>query len=212
MPSPRKARRSPTPAMTSSRSSVCHLVPLVQHHDGRAPRHADALGQPLVLVGGTHRGVDDEQGDVGPLQRPERPQRRVLLGAAVGLGRAAQPGGVDEADRPLGGVHHRVDGVAGRPRHVVHDRALLTEQPVEEGRLADIGPPDDGHPGRGGIRLGAARSAAGPVAPGRGGQRGRPPSRRRRHHRRCTGLGSGSRETTSSSRSPVPRPCSALTG
>ena len=83
------------------------------------------------------------------------------------------------------------------PGHVVDDRALVADQPVEQGRLADVGPPDQGHPA-------AVHRCRGPAPRVR--RRGRPP---------LLGAGqraAGSRSTTSSSRSPVPRPWSALTG
>ena len=38
---------------------------------------------------------------------------------------------------------HGVHGVAGRARHVADDRALLSQQAIEQRRLADVGPPDD---------------------------------------------------------------------
>ena len=195
---PRKARRSPTPASTSSRSSTAHLVPLVQRHNGRAARDADALGQPLVLVRRPDGGVDDQDGDVGPLEGAQRPHGRVLLGAAVRLGRAAQAGGVDEAHRPVGRLDHRVDGVARRARHVVHDGALLAQELVEERRLAHVGPADDGD----------ARRAGVPVTPGAAASAW--------VHRAASFVigqrAPGSSATTSSRRSPVPRPCRELTG
>ena len=120
------------------------LVPLVEGDDGRAARHADALGQTLVLVRRADRGVDHQDGDVGPLQGAQGAQGGVLLGAAIGLGRAAEPGGVDEAHRAVGRLDHRVDGVARRAGQVVHDGALLAQEPVEERRLPHVGTADDG--------------------------------------------------------------------
>ena len=52
--------------------------------------------------------------------------------------------GVDEADRAVVGLDHRVDGVAGGAGQVVHDGALLADEPVEQRRLADVGAADDG--------------------------------------------------------------------
>ena len=68
---PRKARRSPDAGQDVVAVVGRHQVPLVQHDDGRAARDADALGQPLVLVRRPDGGVDDQDGDVGPLQRPQ---------------------------------------------------------------------------------------------------------------------------------------------
>ena len=89
-------------------------------------------------------GVDDEQGDVGPVDGLQGPHQRVVLGALVDARLAAHAGGVDEADGPVGGLDDGVDGVAGRARQVVDDRALVADQPVEQRRLAHVGPADDG--------------------------------------------------------------------
>ena len=114
--------------------------------------------------------------------------------------RAAHAGGVDEADRPGVGLDHRVDRVAGRAGHVVHDGTLLTDQPVEQRRLADVGPPDQGD--RDDPRSSPRRACGRLRVLDRSGRSGPRVGRRR---------GSGG-PTTASSRSPVPRPCSAETG
>ena len=121
-------------------------VPLVQHDHRRAARGPDPLGQPLVLVGGADGGVDDQQRDVGPLQGVEGAQHRVVLGPYSVRDGRRMPGRVDEAERPVGRLDHRVDGVPGGARQVVDDRPLLADQPVEQGGLAHVGPADQGHP------------------------------------------------------------------
>ena len=121
-------------------ASASSSLPLVEHDDDRAAGGVDALGQALVLVGHALGGVDDEQGGVGPVDGLQGPHQRVVLGALVDLRLAPHPGGVDEAQRPVVGLDHGVDGVAGRARHVVHDRALVADEPVEQRRLADVGP------------------------------------------------------------------------
>ena len=68
-----------------------------------------------------------------------------MFGATFGTGGTAEASRIDEADRTIGCLDDRVDGIAGRPRHVVHHRALLAEQLVEQGRLAHVGAADDGH-------------------------------------------------------------------
>ena len=112
------------------------------------------------------------------------------------------PGGVDEADRSLRGLHHGVHRVPGGAGGVVGDRPLVAHQPVEQGRLPDVGPADQGHPGD---RLSASAAPLGPVRRRRRSVGARPVPVVR-------GRVSGSSATTSSSRSPVPRPCRALIG
>src|SRR5580693_1707743 len=75
-----------------------HQIPLVEDDDGRAARYTDAFGQSLVLMGRTAGGVDHQDGDVGPFQRPQRAKDGMVLGAAFGPGRTAEAGGIDEAD------------------------------------------------------------------------------------------------------------------
>ena len=151
------------------------------------PADVDALGEALVLVGDALGRVDHQQGDVGAVDRLERPDERVVLGALVDLRLAAHPGRVDEADRAVRRVHDRVDRVAGGAGHVVDHRPVLTDEPVEQRGLARR---SDGRRRR--------RSTPARPRP--------PPPARRRPPRRAGG------STSSSSRSPVPRPWSALTG
>ena len=49
---------------------------------------------------------------------------------------------------PSGGLDEGVDGIAGGAGDVVDDRAVLTDQAVEQRALADVRAADDGHPWR----------------------------------------------------------------
>ena len=90
---------------------------------------------------------------------------------------------------PSVGLDDGVDRVACGARHVVHDAAVVADQSVEQRRLADVGTTDDGDAED---ALVASRH------------------RRRSASSRLDSLGSAGASTISSSRSPVPRPCSAL--
>ena len=120
-------------------------VPLVEENHDRAARRVDPLGEALVLMGDPLGGVDDQQRDVSPVDRPERADQRVVLGSLVYPGLAPHTGRVDEPDRAVVGVDHRIDGVPGRPRLVVDHRTVLAGQPVEQRRLADVGSSDQRH-------------------------------------------------------------------
>ena len=193
----------------SIRMSVAVLggdeLPLVEHHHGRAPGGTDPLGQALVLVGDPGGGVDDQQGDVGPVEGVEGPQHREVLGAPLGPRLPAHAGGVDEADRSLRCLDHGVHRVPGGAGRIVGDRSLVTDQPVEQGRLAHVGPADQRHPGN---------CADSPVRCRAGPHRSARPTRPVGASASAdVGAGSGRRmRTTSSRRSPVPRPCRALIG
>ena len=138
------SRRDSSASRTSAIVGVGDQLPLVEHHDDRAPAGVDAFGESLVLTGDALGGVDHEEGDVGVVDRPQGTHERVVLGGVVDPRATAHPGGVDEDDRAVLGVDERVDRVAGRAWQVVDDRAIVTDEAVEQRRLADVGPADDG--------------------------------------------------------------------
>src|SRR5690606_19206807 len=90
-------------------------------------------------------GVDDEAGDVHVLERVARGDVEPLPHEGAGLVDAR---GVDEHDLRVVAVEHAPDLVAGRLRLVGDDRHLLAEDPVEQGRLADVGPAHEGDEAR----------------------------------------------------------------
>ena len=60
------------------------------------------------------------------------------------LGGLFKAGGVDDAEFEIAETRLAFATVAGDAGLVVDERQLLADQPVEQGRLADIRPPDDG--------------------------------------------------------------------
>ena len=128
-----------------------------------------------------------QQGHVGAVEGLQGPHHRVVLGALVGAGLAPHPGGVDEADRAVGRLDHGVDGVAGGAGQVVDDRALLADQPVEQRRLAHVGPARPWPPRRPGrlaspdrwplVRASVRSPSSAPRSRRRWREHGRPPRR-----------------------------------
>jgi hypothetical protein len=124
-----------------------------------------------VLVETRHPGadIDHEDAEVSLLDGDPR----LLLGAPGQLGDARVLG--DQGGVEAGGVHqgeaapaplgHPVQAIPGEPGGLIDDGVPLPGQPVEEGRLPDIGPADDGddaaHRAQGGV---VAVPAAAPVA------------------------------------------------
>ena len=121
------------------------VVPFVENHQHRATGGVDALGEALILVGHALVPVDDQQSDVGGVDRLQGPDHGVVLGSARLLGPPAHAGRVQEPERADLRLDHRIHGVGGGAGHVVHDRAVVAHQPVEEGRLAHVGAADDRH-------------------------------------------------------------------
>src|SRR6185437_1828619 len=64
----------------------------------------------------------------------------------VSLAFATDARGVDQPEIALGCLQHSVDRVARRACDWRHDDALLTKQSIEQRRLSDIWPADNGQP------------------------------------------------------------------
>src|SRR3954469_487590 len=119
-------------------------VPLVQHQGRGAALLHPQLGDAQVLARDAVVRVADDDDDVGALDRALGAQRRVVLDGVGDLGLAAQPRGVDDHELAPVDLERQVDRVARGPGHVGDDHALVAQQLVDEGRLADVGAPDDG--------------------------------------------------------------------
>src|SRR5690606_5169653 len=71
------------------------------------------------------------------------------------------PPGIHDEEAPPAPLRVREVAIAGHTRAVVDDREPTTDHAVEEGRLADVRPPDDRDHGKGAAHdLPSARSAA----------------------------------------------------
>ncbi len=96
-----------------------------------------------VLVGDAFDRINHQQTDIGSLEVAPSHHDRQHLGAAIGLALASNPGGVDEHVAHAVLFEHGVDGIAGGPRHLADQKALVTQEPVDQRRLADVGAADD---------------------------------------------------------------------
>src|SRR5690606_36950899 len=99
-------------------------------------------------VGRAHGGVHDEQDGVGQLHsdlglfgHPQVDPARVDLPAA----------GVDYGEPATGPLGVVGDPVPGHARDVLDDRLAATQDPVDQARLADVGPADDRDDGAHGL-------------------------------------------------------------
>src|SRR5256886_5511685 len=85
--------------------------------------------------------VDDEHDDVGLVDR------RLGLPADAGLDLAravVEAAGVDEGELTSAPFDRRIDAVLGGAGLVLDDGDTVTDQAIEQGGLADVGPSDDG--------------------------------------------------------------------
>ncbi|HWC46448.1 MAG TPA: ribosome biogenesis GTPase Der, partial [Casimicrobiaceae bacterium] len=119
-------------------------VPLVDADGERAARFEDVTGEVRVLLGDAVDGIEQQDHDVRVLDRLQRLDHRELLDRLAHLAATAHAGGVDQRVAPIAAVEIEADRIARRARLVERDHALLAEQRIDQGRLADVGPPDDG--------------------------------------------------------------------
>ena len=93
----------------------------------------------------TGRRVDQQQGDIGAIERAHGAHGGPLVcrRARGNLATLANTRGVDEGDLTPCMQQRLVDGIAGCAGHRAHYRALTSNELVEEARLADVRPTDD---------------------------------------------------------------------
>jgi hypothetical protein len=123
-------------------------VPLREHDEGRVVRLARDVCDREILVDQPLARVDEDERDVGTLGGVERAQLGVVLDALTLSPLAAQAGGVDEDERRLAAPEHGVDRVPRRAGHLGDDHALLSENRVQQARLADVRSAENRDPDR----------------------------------------------------------------
>ncbi len=121
-----------------------HAVPLVQR-DHQRPTGLDGEAEQVeVVVDHAFAGVHDEDHHVGVLDRLQRLHHRELLDFLVDLAALAHAGGVDQRVLLVVALEGDVDAVAGGAGLVIDHHAVFAEHAVDQGRLAHVGPADDG--------------------------------------------------------------------
>ena len=112
-----------------------------QHH--RLVGAAGEIGKGAVVRRQAGPRVDHEHQRVGKRDRGFglllHPRGERALGALV------EAGGIDHGEFEIAKARLALAAVAGDAGFVVDQRELLPDQPVEQRRLSDIGPADDGN-------------------------------------------------------------------
>ncbi|MNJ36171.1 hypothetical protein D3C77_309500 [compost metagenome] len=121
-----------------------HAVPLVQGDDNGATGFQGKAKQVQVMVNHTFAGVHDEDHHVGVLDRLQGFHHRELFDFLVDLAALAHTSGVDQRVLLFVTLEGNVDTVAGSTRLVIDDHPVFTEHAVDQGRLANVRPADDG--------------------------------------------------------------------
>ena len=101
-------------------------VPLVDDDDAAFARFVDVACDFRILFGNAFRRIDDQDGNVRPIDGPQSPDDAVPFDRHVDFGLAAHAGRIDEDEvrsfiRPM-----RIDRVAGRAGHVADDDPILS--------------------------------------------------------------------------------------
>ena len=123
-------------------------VPLVVGDHQRPARIDHHRDDPQVLLGQRLARIDEDDRDLGPLQRSLGAQRGKEVSALSLAYPPPDPGRVDEAPRLAAELDELVNRVAGRARHRVDEDPLRASELVEQARLPDIRPADERDPAR----------------------------------------------------------------
>ena len=115
---------------------------LVGDKDDVAGAPAQDVGEVFVGRGDARAGVDHEQADIGLIDRAFGQAAHPALQAVI-LGHL-EPGRIDHHKAQIAQPPGPFAQVARDAGPVIDQREALAHQPVEQGGLADIRPPDDG--------------------------------------------------------------------
>src|SRR5690606_34733919 len=118
-------------------------VPLVDADHERAPALDDGADQVQVLVRHAFARVEEDDHDLGVLDRLQALHDAELLDRLADARPAAHAGRVDQREAAPVPLARHDDAVARRPRLVRGHETLLADQPVDQRRLADVRPADD---------------------------------------------------------------------
>ena len=118
------------------------MVPLVDRDDERAPAVGDEAEQRRILLRDGLARVHDADHDVRVIDRLQRLDDAPFLEVGLDARPAPHARRVDEHEAAPVALERDVHRVARRARLVEGDHALLADESVDEGRLADVGTAD----------------------------------------------------------------------
>ena len=92
--------------------------------------------------------IEEDERDIGSFGSLKRSQLGVVLDSLPLLATSTQARGIDENERRIAALQHRVDRVTRRSRNLGDDDPLAADEPVQERRLADVRTAEDRNPDR----------------------------------------------------------------
>src|SRR5690606_21780162 len=121
-------------------------VPLVDADHERPPPLDREADQVQILIRDALSSVEERDDDGGILDGLEALHDAELLDRLADTRPAADAGGIDQRETPAVPLARDHDAVASRAGLVGRHEPLRADQPVDQRRLADVRPPDDGEP------------------------------------------------------------------
>src|SRR5690606_32582136 len=120
-----------------------HAVPLVQGDHQRTTAFQHEAQQVEVMVDHAFAGIHDEHHHVRVLDRLQGFHHGELFHRFENLAAPTHARRVDQRVLFVIPFEWDVDAVAGGTRLVVDDDPVFAQHAVDQGRFADVGPPDD---------------------------------------------------------------------
>ena len=166
--------RQPAPDFGTQRGTglARRHVPLVDGDDRSPPAVEDEPQQRRILVAHPGARVEQDDRDVGVRDRFQRFDDAELLDRFRDPRPAPDPRGVDQDVAPPAVLEGHLHAVAGSARRIVREHPGFTREPVDEGGLAGVGPPDDADPDAAVAARGRRRFVSGRLRGERPGQHG----------------------------------------
>ena len=121
-----------------------HQIPLVDGDDHRPTALVGIARHGQILIGHPVGGIDDHHHHMGPIHRLEGLNDTELFQRLVGLALAPNPRGINQHVAFLLVIEGRIDAVPGGAGGGIGDHPLVTENPVDQGGLADVRAADNG--------------------------------------------------------------------
>jgi hypothetical protein len=122
-----------------------HQVPLVRDDDHPAASPVRLTPNGGILIRCAFLGIDHERHDVGVHHRSSgaRDADELYRSAAAHTPGTPHAGRVDNPESASMPHQRRIDRIPGRTRQLAYQHTFLSEQLVEQRRLADVWPADD---------------------------------------------------------------------
>ncbi|MBT9149215.1 MAG: hypothetical protein DDT28_00636 [Dehalococcoidia bacterium] len=119
-------------AVFLGQSQFIGQIPLIDHQQDSLIGISYIAGNVRILGGQHIRGIQYQEADIRPINRPQRPHHTVCLYAAVYPSPPPDPRRINQQCAPSVPLHYGIDGVASGARQLTDDGPLLSHQRIQE--------------------------------------------------------------------------------